>query len=335
MEDTTVVVALLLGGSMLAVVLLVPPLRRYLLWRGLIDHPSARRSHRLPTPRGGGIALALVCTAGIVLLHAYGRLSPELFRALLGGGGLVFAVSVLDDHRPLPWRWRLVVHGLAVTWAIHCLGVPQWDAVPGGAVTHGLLTGLGLVWLINLYNFMDGIDGLAAGHTVCVGLAGAWLLGMSEVALLLLLLAGAAAGFLVWNRPPAGIFMGDSGSCLLGFLLGVAALASIRYDALPLACWLILPGVFLIDAGWTLLRRVVSGQRWWQAHRDHAYQHAALRYGHGPVTVVVMAITVFWLLPWAYRVQYQPGWDVAATIIAWAPLLGLALWFKAGRPYRR
>ncbi len=320
------------GGAGVATALLTPLVRRYLLWRQLLDQPSMRRSHCVPTPRGGGIALIFIYGSGIIALHSYGLLDQAWYRALLGAGALVALVSVWDDHRPLAVHWRLVGHSAAVAWLLYCLGLPQWWQFPGSDGVPILLVGGGLIWLINLYNFMDGIDGLAAGQTLVAGLAAAALPGVGSIVWLLVLMAGGCAGFLLWNRPPARIFMGDSGSCLLGCLWAVVLLIGIQQpsEGLPLAVGLILLGVFWVDASWTLLRRLLTGQRWWQAHRDHAYQHAAQRYGHAAVTGAVMAITLLWLWPWAYWVVRYPQWAVLAVVMAWLPLLILALRFKAG-----
>lgn len=318
-----------------ATALLTPLVRRYLLWQQLLDQPSARRSHCTPTPRGGGIALIVVYIVGIMALYAYALLDQSAYRAVLGAGAMVAIVSVVDDHRPLALPWRLGAHIVAVVWLLYCLGVPHGWMFPGSHLIHTLFVGLGLVWLINLYNFMDGIDGLAAGETLVAGLAAAALLGAGPAAGLLWLMAGGCAGFLLWNRPPARLFMGDSGSCLLGCLWAAVVLINIQHEGegLPLAVWLILLGVFLVDASWTLLRRLFTGQRWWQAHRDHAYQHAAQRYGHAAVTGAVLTITLVWLWPWAYWVVHYPQCATLAVAVAWLPLLALALKFQAGCHY--
>ena len=319
------------GTAAVATALLTPVVRRYLVWRQLLDHPSARRSHQTPTPRGGGLALMVVYGSGIVTLYTAGLLDSALYYALLGAGAVVSLVSVVDDHRPVAQHWRLAAHIVAAAWLLYCLGIPQSIAFPGGGVVYALFWGLGLVWLINLYNFMDGIDGLAAGETLCVAVLAVGLLGVGTLSGLLLLIAGGCAGFLLWNRPPARIFMGDSGSCLLGLLWGAVILEGSQHDAMPVWVWLILLGVFWVDASWTLLWRLFTGQRWWQAHRQHAYQHAAQRYGHGTVTIGAMLVTLVWLGPWAYWAIRQPQWGILAWVFAWAPLILLAIIFRAGR----
>jgi Fuc2NAc and GlcNAc transferase len=153
---------------------------------------------------------------------------------------------------------------------------------------------VGIVWAVNLYNFMDGIDGLAAGEAVSVGAVAAvflWLTGAPGLAALSLLLAAAAGGFLVWNWHPARIFMGDVGSGSLGYAFGVMTVASERAGAVPAAVWLLLLGVFFGDATLTVLRRLARGEPIFRAHRSHAYQRAPLAgLSHARVTSTVLLL---------------------------------------------
>jgi Fuc2NAc and GlcNAc transferase len=190
-----------------------------------------------------------------------------------------------------------------------------------------------LVWLLNLYNFMDGIDGIAGMEAVCVCLGGALLytlLGRYEMALLPVLLALASAGFLFWNFPSARIFMGDAGSGYLGLLLGLFSLQAAWVAQELFWSWLILLGVFVVDASVTLLRRLFQGARVYEAHRSHAYQHAARQLGrHLPVTLAVVVINLCWLLPLsllAARVEH--GFWV--LLLAYVPLTLLAFRYRAG-----
>jgi Fuc2NAc and GlcNAc transferase len=192
-----------------------------------------------------------------------------------------------------------------------------------------------IVWLLNLYNFMDGIDGIAGVEavTVCAGGAAvAFLVGYPAGALACLLLAGASAGFLMWNYPPAKIFMGDAGSGFLGVVFGVLAVDAARYAPQLFWCWLILLGGFIVDATVTLLRRLMQFERVYEAHRTHAYQHASRAFGHRRVTLAFGAINLLWLLPLALSVAagWLPG-DLA-LVIAWLPLVALALYWRSGQP---
>lgn len=276
---------------------------------------------------------------GLVGLWLWSGVAVEVLAAVGVGGLLIAAIGYLDDRHGLPARWRFLVHVLAASWALWCLGgfpaLPVFDVelrlgwlgIPVGVVA--------TVWLLNLYNFMDGIDGIAATEAVTVAAGAAlllWLQGDAGAAALLVILASAALGFLVWNWPPAKIFMGDVGSAYLGFVLAVLALATSAEGVLNLWVWLILLAVFITDATITLLRRLLQGERWYEAHRSHAYQHAALKLeSHLKVTLAVGVINIFWLLPlawWASR-EAGHGWWIAG--IAYLPLVVLALRLGAGR----
>jgi Fuc2NAc and GlcNAc transferase len=213
-----------------------------------------------------------------------------------------------------------------------------WPALPQGGWpwwAGAVLAVLGLAWLLNLFNFMDGIDGLAGLQAVCVSVGGAclaWLAGAPDAGRAPLLLAAASAGFLVWNRPPARIFMGDVGSGFLGLMLGVLALDAARVRPGLLWGWAVLLAVFVADASVTLLRRALRGERLSAAHRSHAYQRLVRRWGgHRPVTVLVGAIDVLWLLPLALATVHWPAAAAALTALAYAPLL-VGVWcLGAGR----
>ena len=304
---------------------------RYAHARDLLDHPNERSSHTAPTPRGGGLAIVCAFLAGLVVLYALGRVNGMLLAALGGGGFAVAAVGFADDHRELSPRVRLLVHFLAAAWALYWLcGMPPL-AVGGGVVLDGpiwtLAGTVALVWLLNLYNFMDGIDAIAGAEAVCVAL-GAAVLGGSMA---WVLLAAAAGGFLLLNWPPARIFMGDVGSGFLGFALGVLAVDAAAWELVPLASSAILLGVFLVDATVTLFRRWLRRERLSQAHRSHAYQRAARRFGgHQPVVLAVVAINLLWLLPWAWVAKTWPAWAMGAVAVALVPLVALAWWMRAG-----
>jgi Fuc2NAc and GlcNAc transferase len=197
-----------------------------------------------------------------------------------------------------------------------------------------VIAALYLVWLLNLYNFMDGIDGIASVEAICVCLGATtlyWYLGRTELVIAPVLLAIAVAGFLYWNFPPARIFMGDAGSGFLGISLGILSLQAAWAAPKFLWSWLILLGVFIVDATWTLFRRLLRGDKVYEAHRSHAYQFASRRFGrHLPITLAVIAINLLWLCPLAFLVG--TGWldGALGLIVAYIPLTVLAIRFKAG-----
>lgn len=312
-------------------------LRRYALARNVLDVPNVRSSHKAPVPRGGGMAIVISCSLAMLVLATLGWLAPSHLWAMLGAGGLVALVGFLDDHRPVAARWRLLAHFIAAAWGLFWLGgLPElsvfgehvelgWLGVPLGA--------LYLVWLLNLYNFMDGIDGIAAVEAVSVCSAGALFyafLGAWYLALLPMVLALSCVGFLIWNFPPARIFMGDAGSGYLGILLGLLSLQAAMLKPQLFWAWLVMLGVFVVDASLTLLRRILRGESPHQAHRSHAYQFASRKFGaHLPVTLTVALINICWLLPLSLWIVFG-GDGFAITLLAYAPLVALAVKFRAG-----
>lgn len=321
-------------------VMLTRALRRYAISRGLLDVPNRRSSHTLPTPRGGGVAIVASFAAGVAALALSGTISRATAAALLAPGIFAAVVGFWDDHAPLKARWRLLAHFLAAAIALAAIGGMNAISVAGLFTLSGwpvqAFGVLMVVWLLNLYNFMDGIDGLAGVEAVTVCLGGAVLalvVGYPEGSFTCLLLAAASAGFLVWNFPPAKIFMGDAGSGFLGITFGVLIVDAARHSPELLWSWLVLLGAFIVDATVTLIRRLLRGEPVYQAHRSHAYQHAARALGaHVGVTLAFAAINLLWLLPIAFNVAkgWLPGeWGVA---VAWAPLAALALLLKAGIP---
>lgn len=320
-------------------------LRRYALARSLMDIPNARSSHSVPTPRGGGLAIVASFLLALPWLAVAGLASWHLVWALLGAGTGVALLGFLDDHGHVAARWRLLGHFAAAGWALFWLGGLPPVMVLGhtldlGWAGHGLAV-VYLVWLLNLYNFMDGIDGIAGVEAICVCLGAAVLYASPGMAgggqavdlWLPLLLACAVAGFLVWNFPPARIFMGDAGSGFLGITLGILSLQAAWVAPQLLWSWVILLGVFVVDATFTLLRRLLRGDKVYQAHRSHAYQHAARRFGrHLPVTLTVAAINLGWLLPIALGVASGRVEGGVGLLVAYAPLLALAVTLRAGQP---
>lgn len=318
--------------------LLTGVLRRYALARSLMDVPNARSSHAVPTPRGGGVAIVLSFLAALPLLAVLGFLAWPVMWALLGAGAWVAVVGFLDDHGHIAARWRLLAHFIGATWALGWMGGLPVLVVFGFDLVLGwlgyVLAALYLVWLLNLYNFMDGIDGISSVEAISVCLGGALLyvlLGEPTAAVAPLLLAVAVAGFLFWNFPPARIFMGDAGSGFLGIVLGVLSLQAAWIAPQLLWSWLILLGVFIVDATWTLFRRLLRGDKVYEAHRSHAYQYAARQFGkHLPVTLAVAALNLFWLIPIAVWVGVGGGDGVLGLLLAYLPLIWIVVKYRAG-----
>ncbi len=314
-------------------------LLRYALAKNLIDIPNERSSHSAPTPRGGGVAIVASFLGALPVLNGFDLLSTPACLALSGAGGAVALTGFLDDHGHIAARWRLLVHFSAAAWGLYWLGgfppLAAFGYMPDLGWLGYLCAAFYIVWLLNLYNFMDGIDGLAGIEAITVCCSGAlltWLVAPDSSAWLPpAFLSSAVLGFLVWNFPPARIFMGDAGSGFLGIMLALLSVQAASVEPQLLWVWLILLGVFIVDATLTLCRRVLRGKKFYQAHRSHAYQYASRILGaHRPVTLAIGAINVLWLTPVAGLVALDKLDGIAGLMLAYSPLILLAYRYKAG-----
>ncbi len=329
---------LLLSAVFASSWLLTYVLRRYALAKSLMDIPNERSSHTVPTPRGGGVAIVVAFAGALPMLAALGLLGMPSLTGLLGSGVLVALIGFADDHGHIAARWRLLGHFIAAGWALYWLNGLASISFFGTAIDlswfGNVLALIYLVWMLNLYNFMDGIDGLASAEAICVCLGACalyWLGGYANLIWVPFVLAAAVAGFLCWNFPPARIFMGDAGSGFLGFILGGLALHAAWTAPELLWSWLILLGVFIVDATWTLLRRLMRGDKVSQAHRSHAYQYASRRFkSHRVVTLGVVAINVVWLVPISMFVGLGLLSGMLGVLISYTPLVFIACLFNAG-----
>jgi Fuc2NAc and GlcNAc transferase len=288
-------------------VLLTWLVRTRALAHGRLDLPNARSSHTQPTPRGGGLGIAAVLVAVVLVLWVQGALAASAALAYGVGGALVAVIGALDDRFNLPALPRFGTHVVAAALAVALLlrapdAIALWPIVPRAVVLAILV--LAIVWSVNLFNFMDGIDGIAASQAVFVSAASALLTAQGELAAdaaLLTSTASACLGFLAWNWPPAKIFMGDVGSGFLGFWLAVLAIGLHVAGELDIWTSVILSSTFVADATVTLLRRMARGERWYEAHRSHAYQHLALRWrSHLKVTCLTWGVNLLVVLPIAW-----------------------------------
>jgi Fuc2NAc and GlcNAc transferase len=330
---------LLLIAAILSAVL-TGLLRRYALASNLIDNPNQRSSHTIPTPRGGGLAIVLIFLVLLPFLEIPEANVDRLIWALFGAGSLVAVAGFIDDHGHIPAHWRLCLHCLAAAWALFWLGglppVAVFDrSIDLGWVGH-VLGLLYLVWLLNLYNFMDGINGIAGIEALTVCIAGLAVFALSSDGSLIwmvpmLLLAASVSGFLIWNFPVAKIFMGDAGSGFIGIVLGIISIQAASTNPELLWVWLILLAAFIVDATVTLVRRIQRGEKFYEAHRSHAYQYAARKYAsHSYVSIAFGLINLLWLLPIAIVVVQDWLDGLVGLIIAYLPLIFLAFKFKAG-----
>jgi Fuc2NAc and GlcNAc transferase len=320
--------------SSLLISLISAKLVIYFLGKSILDHPNQRSSHSTPTPRGGGIAIYLAFICGVLIWEALH--TPSHYGSLLfiGPATAVFALGLTDDIRSLGVFFRLAVQACAAIAA--CFYI-----LPSEQITHPstfIPLGFGVlfvIWMTNLYNFMDGINGIAALEGIFACLAMALIIELtqptsSEVAPLIIM-GFSIAGFLYWNFPKARLFMGDSGSPLIGFFLAFLALEKLVVAPEIFISWLIVLGVFIVDATLTLAVRIGRKQKFYHAHRTHAYQKASDKLSsHTQTSLLITAINLLWLLPWALAVAFEVIPPLMGLIAAYSPLIWAHRKLKAG-----
>jgi len=314
--------------------LMTPLAKRYSEWRGLIDEPGPRRSHDRAIARGGGIAPAWA----IILAAAFAipLLGQSRDWGFIAGALLLLVVGWADDHHPLAVRWRLAAQILAAGIAVFLLGLLSVVEFRLGGVSVEIhfswlwtpLAVLAMVWLVNLFNFMDGADGLATSQTLisatlfAIGFLSA---GETANALIAAIVAAAALGFLCWNWPPAAIFLGDSGSLVFGWCMAWLAFAGAGSGAISPVLAAIATAPFVIDATATLASRVRRGEQWYTPHRDHAYQRL-LRSGwrHGQLLVAWTALNLLMVVPaFAIALLWPEGEALVAVVLG---VLLVSIW---------
>jgi UDP-N-acetylmuramyl pentapeptide phosphotransferase/UDP-N-acetylglucosamine-1-phosphate transferase len=262
--------------------------RRYALGRRLLDEPGERRSHTVPTPRGGGIG-PVIAIAVLLVLHD-DALPGFDWRWGVPGLVAVAGIGAWDDHRPLGAGIRLLVHGMAGGLMATAFGLWSTPAL-------ALLVVAAVAVAVNVWNFMDGIDGIAASQAAIAALAAAWL-ATGDPRMIAIGIAAAILAFVPFNFPRAWIFLGDAGSGALGYVLVLlaVALAGARPHVADALLLLFPTSAFLVDASLTLARRVLEGEKWWTPHTRHLYQAYARRVGHAPVTVAYAAWSIAGML---------------------------------------
>ncbi len=317
-------------------------LRVYALKNNVIDVPNQRSSHSVPTPRGGGVAIVIGFLAGIVFFYVSGIVPLSQMLSLFIAGVITAVVGFLDDHGHIAARWRLLMHFFAAAAGLYFLGqFPVIDlfGYQFSAGWLGMLFALVyLAWMLNLYNFMDGINGLASMEAIMFALTSGLVvvfstpnsIESSQLATLLLL-GCAALGFIFWNFPSAKIFMGDAGSGFLGIIIGLLVLHISLLDSKLFLAEICLLGIFIVDATITLLRRLIGGKKVYEAHASHTYQIFARKFrSHKPVTVGAFIINALWLLPFALLIATGKVTGVVGVLIAWIPLIATAYYYGAG-----
>jgi Fuc2NAc and GlcNAc transferase len=287
--------------------------RRLAIQSGMITQPGERQSHQRATPTGGGLGLVFSLVVTTLLVQMFVPSARFWWQYILPGVLLLAAVGWLDDRTPVSSAIRLLVQLIAATWLMSFV----WMTGSMQSIALSVLVIVALLWLMNLYNFMDGSNGMAAFQAVFVGLimAGFFCLsGHTVMALFTLILVAACIGFLPLNFPYASVFMGDVASVPLGFVFGGLAVYGVYNDALSVEISLLLMAVFVVDATLTLLARVIRGERWYTAHNQHIYQRLIVHgWSHGRVLMVYQSINVLIILPAVMLAYIYPQYALEIT----------------------
>lgn len=305
----------------------------------IIDYPDDRSSHSIPTPSGAGLVFVGI-TIGCIYLVISPTHGDWAKLSLLLSFSAVALLGAVDDSFDLSIILRLLLQLLFIVGVMAAIndmtGQRSFLGIGlGNQIFLSALVLISMLWLLNLYNFMDGIDGLATCEAIFIAsTAGTFLfvVGNLELAFWMLILVSTLCGFLYWNISPAKLFMGDAGSSFLGFFFGSIALLSISTGDLSIYFWLIICALFITDATITILYRLTAGENIFQAHRTHAYQNATvLLRGHTPVVQLSVIINMLWLLPCATLSFFYEHLGFIWLAAAYLPLVALCVYMKAGR----
>lgn len=312
--------------------------RRFALRRGIIARVSARGLHDRIVPRGGGLVFGVVFTATVLLAWTLDWILPYQGAALAGGGLGAVVVGFFDDLYEIPATRKLVLHAALSAWLFFVLRGEMTMLMPeqGGLALRALALALMLfvpMWLINVFNFIDGIDGLAGGAAVFVSITAAliiWLTGgPAELVIAFATLGAAVVGFMPMNLPQAKVFMGDAGSIFLGYTVAALLLLSVITGALSVWTWVAMLSYYIGDTTTTTLSRMfLVPHKWYGVHRSHAYQNVArVKQSHALVTYGVAAYNILWVLPLALLSALRPELAVGSAVIALIPPVLWALRF--------
>ena len=295
--------------------------------------PNSRSLHDVPTPSGAGIVFSFVFIVLVAALWIVAAIDTDLASLLVLGGGIATIVGYIDDRQNISQSTKLLIQGCLAAWILYCFdGKPLIDLPTTPRALDLAVSWIALVWLMNLYNFIDGIDGMAASGAlfICATAVIALLIALiaDPVTIVFGVLAACILGFLIFNWPPAKVFMGDAGSLFLGFVFCTLIARTIGNNQISLWTWLTIFGYFAADTTTTTLLRFVLVKKWYQGHRSHAYQNLARIWGsHRKVLWQVIAYHAIWLLPLAIWSVYDPARAPLSTLLAFAPSVLWALRF--------
>jgi Fuc2NAc and GlcNAc transferase len=307
--------------------------KSFAIKKEIFSNPNNRSLHKVFRPSGGGIVFSLICVFFVSILGFFGTLSFEMLMVFGLGAFCAALFGFFDDIYDIKASFKLVFQLLLSIWVlvwcdINEVTILNWLPFWASSILCCFL----LVWMINLYNFMDGIDGMAASGTIfaCFALILTILIsnGFSSIVIILSLLLFSCLGFLIFNWPPAGLFMGDAGSIFLGYFFGSLIIISQINGDISLWTWVIVFSYFFGDTHVTIIMRILLSNKWHKPHRSHAYQNLArILDSHIKVTGGVQLYNIFYILPLAIFSVIFPSWDIYFSILAILPVILLSLRF--------
>lgn len=287
-----------------------------------MDIPNHRSLHKQPVPRGGGLSIVILIVFCLLTLYVKDYLDVYDVIVLLTSLIITASIAFIDDLRPVSTIYRALVYCVSAACLVFLMSPDLNQFVKIFAVVC-------IVWMVNLYNFMDGIDGLASVEAITTSVFAVFIfhhIAADDLFFISLTIACSSAGFLVWNWSPAKIFMGDVGSCTLGLLFSIIALLAYQKYAVPISVWLVLLSVFIADTSFTLLKRLLTGEIWYQAHKDHAYQQLVEQgASHKSVTTGVLIINVLFLWPLSYIVYAYSQYSLIVVLLNYG-ILAIYWW---------
>ena len=308
--------------------------KRIAIRLGILASPNFRTLHESSIPRGAGIVFSSIFVIGVFVLWNFNLLSEELLFILGFGGAMATLFGFVDDVYDIRASSKLLIQICLSIWMVNFLNEGALLSQAGLlSIIKVPLFIIFIVWMINAYNFMDGIDGMAISGAFYVSstltLITLTTNGSSELAILFILLMTCAGAFMLFNWPPASIFMGDSGSIFLGYLFGSLILITVARGDLSLWTWLVIFGYFFADTTVTQIVRLILVKKYYKPHRSHAYQNLARITGsHFKVTSSVTLYHIIWLLPLSLWTVLKPDMEIIAAFLAVFP--GLIIAYKYG-----
>ncbi len=304
--------------------------KKIAVYYDILANPNYRTLHESPTPRGGGLIFSLLFVFSVLILYSVNELSNQIFYIFGIGGFIATSFGFIDDIKNMRAKTKLIIQLFLSIWTIYWLDSSELlplDWMPVFMIIPFIL--FFMVWIMNAYNFMDGIDGMAASGAIFISSTLAIVLfltnGSVEIIDIFILIAITVSGFILFNWPPATIFMGDAGSIFLGYIFGSLLLFTVFNNDISVWSWLTVFGYFFADTTVTQIMRVILVKKWYLPHRSHAYQNLArIKNSHLKVTGGVTVYNLVWVFPLTLWSSLQPEMGFTAATLSIAPALVVA-----------